>query len=87
MKDIVIYTLDYCPYCHKALSTLIEHGIQFKNIDATKNEEEMSKALKEKYKLYGEVTYPKIIVDGICIGGNDDLQQTIQNNTFDKIFR
>ena len=87
MKDIVVYTLDYCPYCHKAISTLKEQNVEFRNIDATENEEEISRALKEKYKIYGEVTYPRIIVEGKCIGGNDDLQQIIQNGTFDNIFR
>ena len=87
MKDITIYTLDYCPYCHKALATLKEHEISFKNIDATPNEEETSKMLKEKYQISGEVTYPQIIVEGERIGGNDDLQQTIQNGTFEKIFK
>ena len=87
MKDITIYTLDYCPYCHKALATLKEQGVSFQNIDATPNEEEISRTLKEKYKIQGEVTYPQIIVEGERIGGNDNLQQTIQNGTFDKIFR
>ena len=87
MKEITIYTLNYCPYCHKAVTTLQEQGIEFKNIDATQNEDEISRALKEKYKIYGEVTYPQIIVEGKRIGGNDDLQQTLQNGTFDKIFR
>lgn len=87
MKNIVIYTLDYCPFCHKALATLKEQGIEFKNIDSTQDEERISKELKEKFKILGEVTYPQIIIDGKRFGGNDNLQESIQNGSFNKFFK
>ena len=87
MKDIVIYTLDYCPFCHKALKTLEAYGIDFKNIDATAEEEKISEELKEKYDILGEVTYPQIIIDGKRFGGNDNLQDSIQNGSFNKFFK
>ena len=87
MKDIVIYTLDYCPFCHKALKTLEEQGIEFENIDATAEEEKISKELKEKFNILGEVTYPQIIIDGKRFGGNDNLQASIQNGSFNKFFK
>ena len=87
MKDILIYTLSYCPFCHKALKTLESYGIKFKNIDATSDEENISKMLKEKYNILGEVTYPQIIIDGKRFGGNDDLQDSIQNGAFNKLFK
>ena len=87
MKDVVIYTLDYCPFCKKALKTLDEHKIDYKNIDATKDEEKISEELKGKHNIRGEVTYPQIIVDGKRFGGNDDLQDSIQNGAFNKIFK
>ena len=87
MKDVVIYTLDYCPFCKKALQTLNEHDIKFKNIDVTKDEENVSKELKDKFKILGEVTYPQIIVDGKRFGGNDTLQDSIRNGLFNKVFK
>ncbi len=87
MKDIVIYTLDYCPFCHKALKTLKEQGIEFKNIDATKDEDRISADLKSRFHIIGEVTYPQIIIDGKHFGGNDDLQDSIQNGSFTKFFK
>ena len=87
MKNVVIYTLDYCPFCKKAMKTLQEHNIDFNNIDATYDEESISKELKEKYNIVGEVTYPQIIVDNKRFGGNDTLQDSIQNGLFNKIFK
>ena len=87
MKEVVIYTLDYCPFCHKALKTLKEKEIDFTNIDATNDEDRISSELKHSFHIIGEVTYPQIIVDGKHFGGNDDLQDSIQNGAFNKIFR
>ena len=87
MKNVVVYTLDYCPFCKKAVKTLEEKGIDFENIDATRDEEKISKELKEKYKITGEVTYPQIIVENRRFGGNDTLQESIQNGNFNKIFK
>lgn len=87
MKNIIIYTLNYCPYCKKAVRTLLEKNITFSQIDVTNEEDKYSKNLKKKYDIAGEVTYPQIIIDDKRFGGNDLLQNSIKNNTFDKIFR
>ena len=87
MKNIEVYTLDYCPFCKKALATLTDMGIDFKQTDATMDEENISRVLKQKYNITGEVTYPQIIVDGKRFGGNDTLQESIQNGNFNKVFR
>lgn len=87
MKNIEVYTLDYCPFCKKTVKTLTEHGIEFKHTDATPDEESISRELKQKYNIMGEVTYPQIIIDGKRFGGNDNLQDSIQNGSFNKIFR
>lgn len=87
MKKVEIYTLNYCPYCKKALNTLKEQGIEYINIDSTENEEQISKELKGKYNIQGEVTYPQIIVDNVRFGGNDTLQNSILTGEFEKIFK
>ena len=45
MKDITIYTVDYCPYCKKAEMLLQEKGLKYKKIDITQNEEEYRKKI------------------------------------------
>ncbi len=73
MKKIQIYTVDYCPYCKKALAFLREHNVEFENIDITDNESEMREQLGKMYNIEGRVTVPQIIVDGKRIGGCDDM--------------
>ena len=64
MKDIVIYTVDYCPYCKKAELLLNEKGIEYKKIDITSNEEEERNKLGQYYDIKGKVTVPQIIIGG-----------------------
>ena len=40
-KKIEIYTVDYCPYCHKALAFFKENNIEYEQHDITQNEKEM----------------------------------------------
>lgn len=85
MKDIVIYTVDYCPYCKKAEMLLNNKGVQYKNINITSNEEEYRNKLGEYYGIEGRVTVPQIIIGGKRIGGFDVLEKLENSGELDKI--
>ncbi len=85
MKDVVIYTVDYCPYCKKAEVLLNEKDIPYKKIDITENEEEHRKKLGEYYGIEGKVTVPQIIIDGRRIGGFDVLDKLNRAGELDKL--
>ncbi len=78
-KDVVIYTLDYCPYCMKAKIFLDEHNVEYKEIPCEDREEEMRKELTEKYSLKSLATFPQIIVNGVNIGGYSDMVEKYNN--------
>lgn len=71
MKKALIYTTNYCPYCHRALKLLNEKGFEIENIDVT-NDKKKWDEIAEKT---GISTVPQIFIDGIFIGGCDDLIQ------------
>ena len=85
MKDITIYTVDYCPYCKKAELLLTEKGIPYKKIDITGNEIEYRNHLGEYYGIKGRVTVPQIIIGNKRIGGYDDLKKMNDSGELDKI--
>lgn len=85
MKDIVIYTVDYCPYCKKALMLLNSKNIKYKNINITENEEEHRSKLGKYYGIEGRVTVPQIIIGGKRIGGFDVLEKMDNSGELDKI--
>ena len=85
MKDVVIYTVDYCPYCKKAEMLLNSKNINYKKIDITKDEDEHRKKLGEYYDIEGKVTVPQIIIGGKRIGGFDVLEKLDNSGQLDEM--
>jgi len=73
--NVELYTVDYCPYCHKALKFLDEHNVDYVNHDITDNETEMRAELGKKYDIKEDVTVPQIIINGERIGGYTDMMK------------
>ena len=85
MKDVVIYTVDYCSFCKKTEMLLKNKGINYKKIDITNNEEEHRKKLGEYYNIQGRVTVPQIIIGGKRIGGFDVLEKLENSGQLDSL--
>ena len=85
MKEVVIYTVDYCSFCKKALMLLKEKNIPYKEIDISSNEEEYRNKLGEYYDIQGKVTVPQIIIGGKRIGGFDMLEKLNNSGQLDSL--
>ncbi len=70
MKDVVIYSTEYCPYCRQAERFLTEKGVAFKSIDVTDDQ-----AMRDKLVELsgGRRTVPQIFIGGEAIGGYSDM--------------
>lgn len=69
MMDVVIYTMEGCPYCDKAKSFLHDKEIKFREIDVLPG----SGALLDLKKKTGSGLLPQILIDGMPIGGYANL--------------
>lgn len=87
MKEVLIYTVDYCPYCAKAEMLLKQNNIHFKKIDISQNESEYRQKLAQYYDIKGKVTVPQIIIGSKRIGGSDDLEKLLASGELDKILK
>lgn len=87
MKDVVIYTVDYCPFCEKAKILLDNEKISYKEIDITPNEKEYREKLGEYYDIKGKVTVPQIIIGNKRIGGYDKLKELHDNNALNDLLK
>ena len=85
MKDVVIYTVDYCSFCKKAEMLLNNKGVKYKKIDITQNEDEYRKKLAEYYDIQERVTVPQIIIGGKRIGGFDVLEKLENSGELDSM--
>lgn len=87
MKQVIIFTLNYCPFCKKAKNILREKNIPFEEIDVTSDEEAQTKIIAAKYQIKEEVTFPQIIIGETRIGGSDKLEQLIRENKLDTLLK
>lgn len=71
--NVEIYTVDYCPWCKKALAFFEEHNVEFKRHRIDEDEAKYREKLGEMYNIQGDVTVPQIIIDGKRVGGFTDL--------------
>lgn len=84
MNDIIIYTKDPCPYCVHAKHFFNEKKLAFKEIridlDPLKRAEMIEKS-------GGRQTVPQIFINGVSIGGYDDLMQKVKAKTFETLLK
>ena len=67
MKKVKIYTAPGCPFCMVAKDYLKERGIDFEEIDVSKNE----KAVQELIEKTGHLGVPILEIDGEIVIGFD----------------
>jgi glutaredoxin 3 len=70
MAKVEIYTKSYCPYCVRAKELLKKKGATFEEIDI---EHDQNLAISAMERAGGRKTVPQIFIDGVHIGGCDDL--------------
>ncbi len=75
--DIVIYTTTSCPFCQRAKDLLASRGLAYREI-AVGAEEDSSEDgtridVQELVRLTGRRTVPQVLVDGVAIGGYQEL--------------
>lgn len=85
MAKVVIYTVDYCPYCKKAKNLLEEKGVEYEEHDITTDEDVMRPKLGEM--TGGKTTVPQIFIDGVSIGGYTDLQELDKSGKLDELLK
>ncbi|KAJ2009357.1 hypothetical protein GGI04_000524 [Coemansia thaxteri] len=74
---VMLFSKTYCPYSRRAKRLLAEykskHGLDFSvlEVDLEADPMEVKAALG---KVSGLLTFPNVFIDGLSIGGSDDLQ-------------
>jgi len=72
--DIVLYDLEYCPYCQKVRNKLEELDISYKrkSVEIDKNKKELAK------KRGGKTTVPYIEIDGEGTAESDIIIEMLE---------
>ncbi|MEP7210583.1 MAG: glutaredoxin 3 [Alphaproteobacteria bacterium] len=66
---VEIYTRDYCGYCTRAKALLDRKGVTFVEIDGSPPDTRREMIQRSQ----GGATYPQIFINGVHVGGSDEL--------------
>jgi len=75
--NVTIYSKDNCSYCTSAKMLLSSKGIQYNEMKL--NEDFTKESLQQLFP--SATTFPVIVVDGFNIGGFNQLQKMINEQT------
>jgi len=76
MKNVTIYSKDYCPYCKAAKQIFDQKGIEYNEIDVLKHPEKLQEMLTRSNRR----TVPQIFFGDEHIGGYTDLVKYYRSN-------
>ena len=79
--DIKLYSTTYCSYCRAAKQLLTDRKLAFTEIDCTQDTATRQRLVDET----GRKTVPQIYIDGVPIGGFDDLSRLDRSGELAKI--
>lgn len=69
MPKVDIYTKSWCPYCIRAKRHLDSRGVQYRELEVSGDE----RLEREMLRRAGRTSVPQIFIDGMHVGGSDDL--------------
>ncbi len=81
MATILMYTTQQCPYCMRAKALLRHKGVAYEEIDVGQDD-----ALREQMiEASGRRTVPQIFINGVPIGGFEELRELDQEGKLDRL--
>ena len=84
MPKVEIYSTRYCPYCIAAKALLTRKNVAFTEIDVSGDPAGRSKMVE---RANGRMTVPQIFIDGVHVGGCDDLHALERAGKLDPLLK
>jgi glutaredoxin 3 len=70
MAKVEMYTTMWCGYCARARGLLNKKGVAFDDIDIESDSDKRAEMIQ---RAGGRTSVPQIFIDGVHVGGSDDL--------------
>jgi glutaredoxin 3 len=81
MPRIEIYTKNYCPHCTRAKALLDRKNVGYEEIEVTFDPSLQVQMQKRSQRR----TVPQIFIDGVHVGGSDDLIEAERSGELDRL--
>jgi glutaredoxin 3 len=79
---VEVYTKVYCGYCYRAKRLLESKGVDYIEYDITLGGPKRAEMLDRKP---GALTVPQVFIDGVAVGGSDDLARLDREGKLDRL--
>lgn len=84
MQTVEIYTSPLCGYCHAAKRLLRQKGVEFTEIDISRDARDRQKMMQ---RAKGAYTVPQIFIGKTHVGGCDDLYALESEEKLDPLLK
>ncbi len=84
MPKVEIYTQPWCPYCVRAKTLLDRKGVAYTEIEAPHGTPERAESIR---RSGGRTSVPQVFIDGVAIGGSDDLAALERAGKLDRLLQ
>ena len=81
MSNVTVYSTDPCPYCARAKGLLQARGIEFTEVNLSKD----PAGRVELAHKTGMMTFPQVLIDGQLIGGFTEVKAAAENGRLDEL--
>ena len=69
MKQVTVYTTDFCPYCSSAKTLLAKRSIAYEEVNLARDPD----GREELQRVTGMFSFPQVVIEGNAIGGFAEL--------------
>jgi glutaredoxin 3 len=81
MNDVTVYTTDPCSFCARVKSLLKAQGVQFSEINLSKDTE----GRLELVALTGMMSFPQVLAGKRLIGGFNEVRQAVEDGRLEEL--
>ena len=81
--EVVMYRTRFCPYCTRAAELLRRKGAAFREVDVSNDPATRDRLADET----GSHTVPQIFINGVSVGGFDDIAALDRRGALDALLR
>jgi glutaredoxin 3 len=79
---VKVYTTSYCGWCRRTEEILRRNGVAFEVVDVTGDDDARHMLVE---LAYGRRTVPVIFIDGVAIGGYEELARLFASGGMDAL--
>jgi glutaredoxin 3 len=82
MAHVLIYSSAWCGYCARAKKLLSGKGVAYEDVDV---DAEPRRRTEMREKAGGRTSVPQIFIDGVHVGGCDDIHALDETGKLDEM--